>query len=64
MNFITTKLMRSGIPCRRPSDLAVFPVRGLGWTDLGEPMRVSFVLQLKPTPIRSGSPDQIAAGLK
>ncbi len=23
-----------------PSDLAVFPVEGLGWTDLGEPERV------------------------
>jgi hypothetical protein len=29
-----------------PSGLTVFPVRGLGWTDLGEPERVLSTLQL------------------
>ena len=31
----------------RPSDLAVIRARGLGWSDLGEPERVSSVLRLK-----------------
>jgi mannose-1-phosphate guanylyltransferase len=30
-----------------PSDLAVFPVEGLGWTDLGEPERVLSALKVK-----------------
>ena len=30
----------------RPTDLAVFPARGLGWTDLGEPERAISTLQL------------------
>ena len=31
----------------RPSDLAVIRARGLGWSDLGEPERVSSMLRLK-----------------
>jgi mannose-1-phosphate guanylyltransferase len=31
----------------RPSDLAVIRARGLGWSDLGEPQRVSSILRLK-----------------
>jgi mannose-1-phosphate guanylyltransferase len=34
-----------------PSDLAVFPVEGLGWTDLGEPERVLSALKLQLGPI-------------
>ena len=30
----------------RPTDLAVFPARGLGWTDLGEPERAISTLHL------------------
>jgi hypothetical protein len=30
-----------------PSDLAVFPVEGLGWTDLGEPERVLSALKVR-----------------
>jgi mannose-1-phosphate guanylyltransferase len=44
-----------------PSDLAVFPVEGLGWTDLGEPERVLSALKLKLGPIRSESTSQRAA---
>lgn len=33
--------------CARPSDLAVIRACGLGWSDLGEPERVSSVLRLK-----------------
>ena len=44
-----------------PSDLAVFPVEGLGWTDLGEPERVLSALKLQLGPIRSTSPSRRAA---
>ena len=44
-----------------PSDLAVFPVEGLGWTDLGEPERVLSALNLPLGPIRSTSPSRRAA---
>ena len=30
-----------------PSDLAVFPVEGLGWADLGEPVRALSALKVK-----------------
>jgi hypothetical protein len=43
-----------------PSDLAVFPVEGLGWTDLGEPERVLSALNLKLEPVRSKSTSQRA----
>ncbi len=44
-----------------PSDLAVFPVEGLGWTDLGEPERVLSALNLQLGPIRSTTPSRRAA---
>jgi len=44
-----------------PSDLAVFPVEGLGWTDLGAPARVLSALKLQLGPIRSTSPARRAA---
>jgi mannose-1-phosphate guanylyltransferase len=44
-----------------PSDLVVFPVEGLGWTDLGEPERVLSALKLQLGPIRSTSPARRAA---
>src|SRR5262245_57116342 len=44
-----------------PTDLAVFPVEGLGWTDLGEPERVLSALNLQLGPIRSTSPSRQAA---
>jgi mannose-1-phosphate guanylyltransferase len=44
-----------------PSDLAVFPVEGLGWTDLGAPERVLSALKLQLGPIRSPSPSRRAA---
>jgi mannose-1-phosphate guanylyltransferase len=44
-----------------PSDLAVFPVEGLGWTGLGEPERVLSALNLPLGPIRSTSPARRAA---
>lgn len=36
-----------------PSDLAVFPARGLGWADLGEPKRVLSTLRLRTSSIPS-----------
>ena len=44
-----------------PSDLAVFPVEGLGWTDLGEPERVLSALKLQLGSIRSTAPARRAA---
>jgi hypothetical protein len=43
-----------------PSDFAVVPVEGLGWTDLGEPERVLSALNLKLEPVRSKSTSQRA----
>jgi mannose-1-phosphate guanylyltransferase len=45
----------------RPSDLAVLPAEGLGWTDLGEPERVLSSLKLQTGPIRSRSTSRQAA---
>ncbi|MFZ0516038.1 MAG: sugar phosphate nucleotidyltransferase [Acidobacteriaceae bacterium] len=47
-----------------PSELAVLPVRGLGWTDLGEPERVLSVLQLQPGRVRTESMHGYGAALK
>jgi hypothetical protein len=44
-----------------PSDLPVFPMEGLGWTDLGEPERVLSALNLPLGPIRSTTPSRRAA---
>jgi hypothetical protein len=44
--FSTTGQRQSAVSAR-PSDLAVIRARGLGWTDLGEPRRVSSMLRHK-----------------
>ena len=47
-----------------PSDLAVLPVQGLGWTDLGDPERVLSVLKLKTGQMRFGSNPRHGAGVE
>jgi mannose-1-phosphate guanylyltransferase len=47
----------------RPSDLAVLPARGLGWSDLGEPRRALSALNI-PFIRSNGHSDSVEQGLK